>query len=64
MGEEHLEKQKVELFAVPILGVEVTPVFHWLSFQRKVSGSQTNISILQRDKYATMCENLKLIHCS
>jgi hypothetical protein len=30
-----LRKTKVEFFAVPILGVEVTPVFHGLSCHSK-----------------------------
>ena len=57
-----LGKTKVEFLPVPIFGVEVTPVFHGLSCHSKQMIAQANIAILQRDKYITKCENLKLLH--
>jgi hypothetical protein len=57
-----LANKKVEFFAVPILGVEVTLVFHGLSCLSKEMIVRANVTILQRDKYATMCGNLVLIY--
>jgi hypothetical protein len=57
-----LRKTKVEFLAVPILGVEVTAVFHGLSCQNKLLPFRTNLAILQRHKYTITCENLVPIH--